>query len=76
MADTIVGDGDADMVAMTRAQMADPFLVQKALEDRANTQVRCIGANVCLSRAFDQREVICVMNPAVGPRARSSARAR
>jgi 2,4-dienoyl-CoA reductase-like NADH-dependent reductase (Old Yellow Enzyme family) len=66
MADKIVGDGDADMVAMTRAQMADPFLVQKALDDRSDTQVRCVGANVCLTRAFDQREVICVMNPAVG----------
>ena len=66
MADEIVRDGKADMVAMTRAQMADPYLVTKLREDRSDEIVRCIGANVCLSRAFDQREVACVMNPAVG----------
>ena len=66
MADSIVADGAADMVAMTRAQMAEPFLVTKALEGRQDEIVRCIGANVCLSRAFEQREVTCVMNPTVG----------
>ena len=66
MADTIVADGSADMVAMTRAQMAEPFLVKKSLEGRQDEIVRCIGANVCLARAFEQREVTCVMNPTVG----------
>ena len=66
MADQIVADGNADMVAMTRAQMAEPFLVTKALEGRQDEIVRCVGANVCLFRAFDQREVTCVMNPTVG----------
>ena len=28
--------------------------------------LKCVGANVCLTRAFDQRAVVCVMNPAVG----------
>ena len=54
------------MVAMTRAQMAEPFLVTKALEGRQDEIVRCVGANVCLFRAFEQREVTCVMNPTVG----------
>jgi 2,4-dienoyl-CoA reductase-like NADH-dependent reductase (Old Yellow Enzyme family) len=66
MADRIVAEGSADMVAMTRAQMADPFLVTKVKEGREDEIVRCIGANVCLSRAFDQVKVGCVMNPAVG----------
>jgi 2,4-dienoyl-CoA reductase-like NADH-dependent reductase (Old Yellow Enzyme family) len=66
MADQIVADGNADMVAMTRAQMAEPFLVSKALEGRQDEIIRCVGANVCLFRAFEQREVTCVMNPTVG----------
>ena len=66
MADQIVADGNADMVAMTRAQMAEPFLITKALEGRQDEIVRCVGANVCLFRAFEQREVTCVMNPTVG----------
>jgi 2,4-dienoyl-CoA reductase-like NADH-dependent reductase (Old Yellow Enzyme family) len=70
MADAAVADGAADMVAMTRGQMADPFLVTKAREGREDEIVRCVGANYCLSRAFDQREVGCVMNPATGREAR------
>ena len=34
-ADRLVADGATDMVGMTRAQLADPFLVQKAREDRS-----------------------------------------
>ncbi len=66
MADEIIAEGKSDMVAMTRAQMADPFMVTKLREGRGEDIVKCVGANVCLTRAFDQREVVCVMNPAVG----------
>ena len=65
MANEAIASGSADMVAMTRAQMADPQLVNKAHQGRYDEINRCIGANVCLSRAFDQREVVCVMNPTV-----------
>lgn len=65
MANEAIASGSADMVAMTRAQMADPQLVRKSMEGRYDEVNKCIGANVCLARAFDQREVVCVMNPAV-----------
>ena len=65
MANEAIASGSADMVAMTRAQMADPQLVTKAQQGRYDEINKCIGANVCLARAFDQREVVCVMNPAV-----------
>ena len=65
MANDAIASGSADMVAMTRAQMADPQLVTKAQQGRYDEINKCIGANVCLARAFDQREVVCVMNPAV-----------
>lgn len=65
MANDAIASGSADMVAMTRAQMADPQLVTKAQQGRYGEINKCIGANVCLARAFDQREVVCVMNPAV-----------
>ena len=66
MADEIIADGKSDMVAMTRAQMADPYMVTKLREGRSEDIVKCVGANVCLTRAFDQRPVACVVNPAVG----------
>lgn len=66
MADRIVGEGSADMVAMTRAHMADPFLVRKAREGREREITRCVGVNVCLSRLVADIEVTCAFNPAMG----------
>jgi 2,4-dienoyl-CoA reductase-like NADH-dependent reductase (Old Yellow Enzyme family) len=66
VADRLIAQGATDMAAMTRAQLADPFLVKKAQEKRAEDIVRCIGANVCEAHAFDQKLVPCVMNPAAG----------
>jgi hypothetical protein len=54
------------MVAMTRAHMADPFVVNKTLASAERDVVRCIGANVCVARLIDNREVTCVQNPAMG----------
>ncbi len=66
MADQILADGAADMVAMTRAHMADPFIVTKSREGREDEVTRCIGANVCVSRLIDNVDVTCVLNPSMG----------
>ena len=66
MAEQILTDGAADMVAMTRAHIADPFIVNKFREGREDETVRCVGANVCVSRLIDNVDVACVMNPATG----------
>ncbi len=70
VADRLIAEGATDMAAMTRAQLADPFLVKKAQAGRTQDVVRCIGANVCLAHAFDQKRVPCVMNPAMGREAK------
>ena len=62
----IVDSGAADMVAMTRAHIADPHLVRKALENREQDTVRCVGANVCIRRLGENNHVACVVNPAAG----------
>jgi 2,4-dienoyl-CoA reductase-like NADH-dependent reductase (Old Yellow Enzyme family) len=66
----IVDSGAADMVAMTRAQMADPQLVRKARENREQDVVRCVGANVCIRRLGENNHVACAINPAVGREAK------
>lgn len=66
MAEQILADGAADMVAMTRAHMADPFIVNKTRDGREEEITRCVGANVCVSRLIDNVEVTCVMNPVMG----------
>ena len=65
-ADEIVGEGSADMVAITRGQIADPFLVTKALQGRERETIRCVGANVCITRLIGDLEITCVFNPATG----------
>ncbi|MCY4087144.1 MAG: FAD-dependent oxidoreductase, partial [Actinomycetia bacterium] len=55
----------ADMVAMTRAQLADPYLVAKFREGREREIIRCVGANECVAQ-YPDSPVICVMNPTVG----------
>jgi 2,4-dienoyl-CoA reductase-like NADH-dependent reductase (Old Yellow Enzyme family) len=66
LADEIVAAGAADMVAMTRAHMADPFLVEKARAGRSEEIVPCVGAMVCVRRLGEQNHVACLMNPAMG----------
>ena len=66
MAEQIIEEGAADMVGMTRAQMADPFLVAKARVGREREIIKCVGANECVARLFENREVICMMNPVSG----------
>ncbi|MBH96976.1 MAG: N-methylproline demethylase [Rhodospirillaceae bacterium] len=57
-----VREGLLDMVAMTRAQIADPHLVSK-LTRGAEAEIRpCVGATHCMS---EQRPT-CLHNPSVG----------
>jgi 2,4-dienoyl-CoA reductase-like NADH-dependent reductase (Old Yellow Enzyme family) len=66
MAEEAVSSGAADMVAMGRAHLTDPHLVRKTREGREREVIKCIGVNECIGRLFDQREVICMMNPVSG----------
>ena len=69
-AEQALADGATDMVAMTRAQMAEPHLVKKTREGRAREIRRCMGANECVARLFDNKPVTCAVNPSVGREAR------
>jgi 2,4-dienoyl-CoA reductase-like NADH-dependent reductase (Old Yellow Enzyme family) len=66
MAAAAVRDGAVDMVAMSRAHLADPHLVRKAREGRSEEIRRCAGANVCVGRAKAGQPVACVLSPATG----------
>lgn len=59
--------GHADMVAMTRQQIADPETVNKIAEGRLDEIRRCIGCNQgCIDRLFSVTHSSCVHNPAAG----------
>jgi hypothetical protein len=67
----IVAAGQADLVAMTRAHLADPELVRKAREGRGREIRRCIGANQgCVHRQAIGGPSTCTVNPVVGRESR------
>ena len=65
-AEEILAGGQADMVAMTRAQIADPHHIRKRLEERDEEITHCAGINYCIERLVDNREVTCALNPTAG----------
>lgn len=64
-ADQVIRNGDADMVGMVRATIADPDLVRKSLEGRVEQVRPCVGCNqACAARPTGV--VGCAVNPAAG----------
>jgi 2,4-dienoyl-CoA reductase-like NADH-dependent reductase (Old Yellow Enzyme family) len=66
LAASLIAEGAADIVAMTRSHLADPAIVRKALEEREEEIVHCSGQNECIVRALKARPVACLMNPVTG----------
>jgi NADPH-dependent 2,4-dienoyl-CoA reductase/sulfur reductase-like enzyme len=59
----VVTDGMADMVAMSRALIADTALVAKTFKGRVEDVVPCIRCNQCLARGAHAMTVQCTTNP-------------
>ncbi|MGA0121890.1 MAG: NAD(P)-binding protein [Gaiellales bacterium] len=67
LADEIVASGKADMVAMTRALIADPEFANKAAQGKADEIIHCIRGNQgCIGRIYKGFPVSCTVNPATG----------
>ncbi|MDP5141034.1 MAG: FAD-dependent oxidoreductase, partial [Spirosomaceae bacterium] len=63
-AEEILQDGCADLVSMARPFLADPELVLKAIEGRANEINTCIACNqACLDHTFTMQVCSCIVNP-------------
>ncbi len=61
-----VESGKLDLVAMTRAHLADPHIVRKIIEKREHDIRPCVGANYCLDRIYQGGLAFCIHNPASG----------
>jgi 2,4-dienoyl-CoA reductase-like NADH-dependent reductase (Old Yellow Enzyme family)/thioredoxin reductase len=67
LAEEIIAEGRADLVAMGRPLLADPYLPQKVLEGREDEIRSCIACNEgCYKRIFQQLDIRCAVNPTVG----------
>ena len=60
----VLSDGCADMVSMARPFLADPDLVQKAMDDKSHEINTCIACNqACLDHTFQIQISSCLVNP-------------
>ena len=67
LADRIIKEGRADLVAMGRAHLADPELASKARSGNLAAIRPCIGCcRGCIDNCLQLQEATCVMNPEVG----------
>ncbi len=70
VAERLLLDGQGDIVAMTRALIADPYLPQKAREGRLDEIRQCMGYNEgCIDRQYRGIPVGCVQNAVIGKEA-------
>jgi N-methyl-L-proline demethylase len=61
-----IRDGLLDLVGMTRAQLADPYLVSKLAAGEEDRIRPCVGANFCLDAIYESGDAKCIHNPATG----------
>ncbi|MCF1595851.1 oxidoreductase [Streptomyces muensis] len=59
-------EGLLDLVGMTRAQIADPYLVEKVKSGQEDRIRPCVGASYCLDAIYDSGDTKCIHNPAAG----------
>jgi 2,4-dienoyl-CoA reductase (NADPH2) len=64
VAERLLAEGSADLVSMARPLLADPALVRKAAEGRADEINTCIACNqACLDHVFARQTCSCLVNP-------------
>ena len=69
MADQILEEGKADLIAVGRGLIADPMFLKKTKGGRVEEIRRCIRCNECVGRLRSGCRISCTVNPAVGKEA-------
>jgi 2,4-dienoyl-CoA reductase-like NADH-dependent reductase (Old Yellow Enzyme family) len=66
-AESILAAGEADMIGMTRAHIAEPAIIRKVTEGREDDIRTCIYCNEsCFGRQQRVGDITCVYNPRTG----------
>ena len=67
LAEQVLARGQADLVGMTRAQIADPEMASKARQGRSDDIRACIGCNqACSGHGLHGMAISCIQHPASG----------
>ncbi len=62
----IIASGQADIVYMGRALLADPFLPRKVVEGRPEEIVKCLRCFTCMAERAATSTRRCTVNPLIG----------
>lgn len=63
-AESVLQNGDADMVSMARPFLADPNFVKKTANNESQAINTCIACNqACLDNVFNGKRATCMVNP-------------
>lgn len=65
-AEKIIEDGRADMVALSRGLLADPYFPKKMQQGRYDEIRKCIACKACTDMSSAQYPVKCAVNPDFG----------
>lgn len=65
-ANRAIEEGHVDMIAMTRAHIADPHFVKKMVEGHEDDIRQCVGSNYCIDRVSAGAGAICIQNASTG----------
>jgi len=66
LAESVLDDGDADLIGIGRALIADADWPVKVREGRVDEIRPCIACNACVDRVSDGREARCAVSSEVG----------
>jgi NADPH-dependent 2,4-dienoyl-CoA reductase/sulfur reductase-like enzyme len=66
MMEEIIASGQADIVCMARALLADPELPKKVEQNRTDEILRCIRCFTCHAERMLTQTRICALNPQIG----------
>ncbi len=68
LAERLLAEGQADVIGMTRATLADPEFPRKARAGRLDAIRKCIGCNTCIGRVIhdELKTPVCAVNPVIG----------
>jgi dimethylglycine catabolism A len=75
LANDLLVAGDADLVGMVRAHIADPDLIGKSRRGHVGDVRPCVGVNVCVNELLAARPLACLVNPDAGSPGEPLARA-
>ena len=64
--EAILASGQADVIAMGRQLMADPFLPRKLAQGQSDQVVPCLRCHECMGSMMSTRTIRCTVNPTIG----------